>query len=230
MAHHSEKDVVTYEREMVFPLSVRILHWLRAFAIVALALTGAYIAWPFFMRAGDTNTLVQGWIRYVHLLVGFVFIGVTLVRGYLFLFAKETRERASFKDLISIKSWITQMKSYFWVGHLDKAGIYGPLQLTAYAGITVLAILASITGLVLYAYVYHHGLGGALRPAADMVVNLAGGLARVRYWHHVLAWAFVIFIPIHIYMVVWTGLRFKHNSVEVIITGYNYHKQPAKKG
>ncbi|MTI14551.1 Ni/Fe-hydrogenase, b-type cytochrome subunit [Sansalvadorimonas verongulae] len=215
---------------MIFPISVRILHWLRALAIVALALTGAYIAWPMFERPDDTNTLVQGWVRYLHLLTGFVFIGVTLVRGYLFLFTKETRERASFRDVFSLKSWIIQIKSYFWRGHLDKAGIYGPLQLTVYFGITVLAILASISGLVLYAYVYHHGLGGALRPMADMVVHFMGGLARVRYWHHVFAWAFVIFIPIHIYMVVWTGIRFKHNSVEVIITGYDYHKQPVKKG
>lgn len=231
MAQHSssDKELVSYERELVFPKSVRILHWLRAIAIVALVGTGAYIAWPFFVRPGDTNTLVQGWIRYVHLLVGFAFVGITLLRGYLFIFSKETKERASFKDIFSLKSWIIQMKSYLWMGHLDKAGIYGPLQLTAYVGITVLAALASLSGLVLYAYVYHHGLGGAIRPMADAIVSLVGGLARVRYWHHIFAWAFVIFIPAHIYMVIWSGLRFNHNSVEVIITGYDYHKHPAPK-
>jgi len=33
----------------------------------------------------------------------------------------------------------------------------------------------------------------------------------------------LIFIPIHIYMVVWSAIRFKHGGIDVMFTGYDYH-------
>ncbi|GIU53043.1 hypothetical protein TUM4249_26840 [Shewanella sp. KT0246] len=128
------------------------------------------------------------------------------------------------KDVMSIKSWITQIKSYIWMGHLDKAGVYGPLQFVTYVAISFVALFMCITGLVLYANVYHEGLGGIIWDVSAWFTAIMGGLAQVRIWHHILTWVFIVFMVIHVYMAVWSGIRFKHNSVDSIVSGYDYHK------
>ncbi len=41
---------------------------------------------------------------------------------------------------------------------------------------------------------------------------------------------FLIFIPIHIYLVIWSAIRFKHGALDVMFTGYDYHLKKEKKG
>ncbi|MCL1048218.1 Ni/Fe-hydrogenase, b-type cytochrome subunit [Shewanella abyssi] len=215
----------THQRELVFGAATRIFHWLRALAILVLVITGFYISWPFLVAPENSDVLVQGFIRGGHQVFGFLLVAITLVRAYLFFFGKSDNERRSFKDVLNPKSWITQLKSYLWMGHLDKAGVYGPLQFVTYLAISLVAFLICVTGLVLYANVYHQGLGGALSGVANWVTMMMGGLAPVRIWHHYLTWVFIIFVVIHVYMAVWSGIRFKHNSVDSIVSGYDYHKK-----
>ncbi|TCN82321.1 Ni/Fe-hydrogenase, b-type cytochrome subunit [Shewanella fodinae] len=216
---------IAYKQVKIFSAAIRIFHWLRALAIVMLVATGLYISWPYLVGADSTDVLVQGWIRFTHLIFGFVLCAVTLARAYLFFFGKSDIERRSFKDVMSFKSWIAQIKSYLWMGHLDKAGIYGPLQFMTYFAISVVAALICVTGLILYANVYHEGLGGALWSTASWLTETMGGLAMVRIWHHYMTWVFIIFVVIHVYMAVWYGIRFKHNAVDAIVSGYDYHPE-----
>ena len=58
---------------------------------------------------------------------------------------------------------------------------------------------------------------------------LMGGLATVRLIHHITMWGFLIFIPVHVYMVVWSAIRFKHGGLDVMFTGYDYHLIKDKK-
>ncbi|WP_076409729.1 Ni/Fe-hydrogenase, b-type cytochrome subunit [Shewanella sp. UCD-KL12] len=214
----------THTRHLIFSPAIRIFHWLRALSILVLVVTGFYISWPFLVAPETNDIQVQSYIRFAHLVFGFLLTAITLVRVYLFFFSRSDIERRSFKDVMSIKSWITQLKSYVWSGHLHKAGIYGPLQFMTYLAISVVAIFICITGLALYANVYHQGLGGAIWEVSNWFIALMGGLAPVRLWHHYLTWVFIIFTVIHVYMAVWSGIRFKHNSVDSIVSGYDYHK------
>ncbi|MCH1919755.1 Ni/Fe-hydrogenase, b-type cytochrome subunit [Shewanella sp. A3A] len=212
-----------YERVKVFSAAIRIFHWLRALSIVILTASGFYISWPYLVGADTTDVLVQGWIRYAHLVCGFILCAVTLVRAYLYFFSKSDIERRSFQDVKNYRSWIIQLKSYFWIGGLEHKGVYGPLQYVTYLAVTLLAVFMCITGLTLYANVYHQGMGGALWGATSWVTEAFGGLAWVRILHHYVTWAFIIFLVIHIYMAVWMGIRFKHNAVDAIVSGYDYH-------
>ncbi|MCH1923752.1 Ni/Fe-hydrogenase, b-type cytochrome subunit [Shewanella sp. C32] len=219
------KAGVSYQQVKIFGAAVRIFHWLRALSIVALVATGFYIAWPFVVGSASTDVLVQGWIRFSHLIFGFILCAVTLARAYLYFFSKNDIERRSLQDVLNYRSWIIQIKSYFWMGHLDHKGVYGPLQYMTYLMISVMAFLICISGLILYANIYHEGLGGALWGAASWCTELLGGLAQVRIWHHYITWVFIIFLVIHVYMAVWMGIRFKHNSVDSIVSGYDYHPE-----
>ena len=214
----------TYYPDFVYSGANRLLHWLRALTITILTVTGFYIAEPFLSAPGSSDKLVFAQWGMVHYITGFVLIASAMLRIYLFFFGKNHEEETrSVKDVLSLKSWIVQLKSYFFIGELQKKGIYGPLQFATYFMITVLVILAILTGLILYSNVYHQGLGGLLREPLSVVSMWLGGLAQVRLIHHIVMWGFIIFIPIHIYMVIWSAIRFRHNALDVMFTGYDYH-------
>ena len=86
---------VSYKQEIVFSAAIRIFHWLRALAILVLVMTGFYIAWPFLVAPESSDVLVQGWIRFAHLIFGFILCAITLARAYLFFFSKSDIERRS---------------------------------------------------------------------------------------------------------------------------------------
>ena len=219
----NEKYVLDHPN-FVYSSANRILHWTRAVVITGLIITGFYIANPFLASKGSTDILLYaGWSKW-HFILGFILIASGLLRIYLFFFGKNAEgELRSIKDVFSLKSWLIQMKSYFFIGELRKKGIYGPLQFLTYTAIMVLVILASLTGLILYVHVYHQGIGAWLYDPMRVLESWMGGLATVRYIHHMTMWGYLIFIPIHIYMVIWSAIRFKHGALDVMFTGYDYH-------
>ncbi len=217
--------------DFVYSSGNRILHWIRALVITGLIITGFYIASPFLAPEGSTDKLLFAeWAKW-HYIFGFILISSGLLRIYLFFFGKDRDgELRSLRDVFSIKSWGIQLKSYFFIGELRKKGIYGPLQFLTYFAIMVLVVVASITGLILYVHVYHQGVGALLYDPMRAIEAWMGGLATVRYIHHITMWGYLIFIPIHIYLVIWSAIRFKHGALDVMFTGYDYHlKKEAEK-
>ena len=98
------QHIATHDRQLIFTPAIRIFHWLRALSILVLVISGFYIAWPFLVAPASTDVLVQGWIRFAHIIFGFLLTSITLVRFYLFFFSRNSIERRSFKDVLSVKS------------------------------------------------------------------------------------------------------------------------------
>lgn len=94
------------------------------------------------------------------------------------------------------------------------------------AGITAMLALPSQ-----FTPFYHQGLGGVLYEPMRAVEAWIGGPALVRYIHHIAMWGFLIFIPIHIYLLIWSAIRFKHGTLDIMFTRYDYHlkKEQLKK-
>ena len=219
-----EEICITEYPDFVYSSTNRILHWIRVFVITGLTITGFYIAKPFLASAGSSDKLLFAEWAFWHYLFGFILIAGGLLRIYLFFFGRDSSgELRSLKDVFSLRSWVTQLKSYFFVGELRKKGIYGPLQFMTYFAITGLVVISSLTGLVLYVHVYHQGIGGFLYEPMSVIEVWMGGLATVRLIHHITMWGFLIFIPIHVYLVIWSAIRFKHGALDVMFTGYDYH-------
>jgi len=229
MENKEQQECVTYYPEFVYSWANRLLHWIRAIVITALSVTGFYIADPFLSPGNTEDLLFAQWGAW-HNIFGSILISAGVLRIYLFFFGKNhERETRSIKDVLSIKSWVTQLKSYFFVGELQKKGIYGPLQFVTYMAIMALVIVASLTGLMLYANVYHLGFGALIAEPMAIMTSWLGGLASVRLIHHITMWGFLIFIPIHIYLVIWSAIRYKHGALDVMFTGYDYHLKKDKK-
>ncbi|CBG40246.1 Ni/Fe-hydrogenase, b-type cytochrome subunit [Helicobacter mustelae] len=215
------------ERE--FSKLTALFHWIRAFAIFGLIFTGFYIFYPFLQ--GDPNHQPTGfllaYVRSFHLMLGFSLIGVSIFRLYLFIFDKQSApERISFKQFLQPKIWLGVIGTYLWIGkHPHIKGAYNPLQIIVYFTLAVLVLLISLTGLALYANVYHEGFGAFCGRYFNWVEVVCGGLANVRYIHHLLTWAFIFFIPVHVYLVVWNSIKYPNGGADGIISGIRYHEK-----
>lgn len=220
------------EKKYEFSGILRVNHWVRVVTMLVLVVTGFYIADPFlvpFVSDEPVNFMNALW-RYWHLVFGFLLIATTLIKIYLFIFDRQSKnERVSFFDFISPRIWIQQIKYYLLIGtHPDGRGIYNPLQFIAYFLIFVTLFLVSLTGLILYMHVYHAGLGGVLYDILRPIEVMMGGLANVREIHHITMWIFLLFIPIHIYMAVFNSVYGKSGAMDAIFSGYIWHKKDEK--
>ncbi|WP_044415332.1 Ni/Fe-hydrogenase, b-type cytochrome subunit [Halarcobacter anaerophilus] len=212
-----------------FSYWLRVTHWIRVVAIIVLTVSGFYIASPFITPAGGgeptnfMNALFRSW----HIIFGFLLIAVTIGKFYLFIFDKQSQvERKSFWDFINPKTWIQQIGYYLLVSkHPHTKGAYNPLQFLAYAGIYISLIMISLTGLILYVNVYHDGMGGLLYDVMRNFEAILGGLAWVRQLHHIFMWIFIIFLPIHVYLVIFNSVYGKHGDVDSIVSGYKWVKE-----
>lgn len=215
----------TFVRHVEFSPLTRILHWVRALCIFALILTGFYLGYPFLSPEPGAQIYALG--RSAHVIIGFVLIGATLFRIYLFFLSRGcAEERKSLPDALNVSTWIAILKTYLLIGkHPKQNGAYNPLQLVTYTLLMILILVMSVSGIVLYMHNYHEGLGGAFMPLFKSMEVMFGGLAQVRFIHHCTTWAFVVFIPVHIYMATWNAVRYPGGGLDTIAGGYRYEKQ-----
>ena len=226
------KGFTMIEKKYEFSGVLRINHWIRVVTMIVLTVTGFYLATPFLtpiVNDEPTNFMYALW-RFWHIVFGFLLIGTTIFKIYLFIFDRQSQnERVSFWDFLSPKIWIQQIKYYLLIGtHPEARGIYNPLQFIAYFIIFVTLILISLTGLILHMHVYHEGMGGLMYDMLRPFEVMMGGLAMVREIHHITMWIFLLFIPIHIYMAVFNSVYGKSGAMDAIFSGYTWHKKHKK--
>jgi Ni/Fe-hydrogenase 1 B-type cytochrome subunit len=227
----AKEAVETREVEFEFSAVNRAFHWIRFVAITALTITGFYIGAVFVAPSisGEPNLFLNARIRMWHEIFGFVLIAVTLFKIYYFFASRnkaEKLERGSLGDALNPKVWINQLKYYLLIGkHPHLKGAYNPLQFVAYSGLYAVFFLLCLTGLILYSHVYHEGLGGVIYGAMRPFEALLGGLANVRAIHRVLMWIVLIFLPVHIYMVIFNSLRGKEGALDAILSGLKFKKK-----
>ncbi len=220
------------KREYEFSKLLRLNHWIRAAAILILVVTGFYIANPFIIPyvSNEPVNFMNAWWRFWHIVFGFVLIASTILKLYLFIFDKQSKnERVSFFDFISPKVWFQQLKYYLFMGtHPKTKGIYNPLQFVSYFGVFIVIFLICLTGLILHMHVFHGGIGGFVYDILRPAEVLMGGLANVRVIHHICTWIFIIFVPIHMYMAIFNSVYGKHGSMDSIFSGYVWHEKHDK--
>jgi Ni/Fe-hydrogenase 1 B-type cytochrome subunit len=206
---------------------IRINHWGMVISIFILIATGFYIAGPFTVYQGETvKKFFMGDVRFVHILFGVFLSFIFIWRVYLAFFSKF---HADWKDFFAFTDWpntVKQLKFYALVSKepAEHKYLYGPMQSLAYGGLMVMILFIVLTGVILMGAGYHAGLTGLIYKIVKPFENLVGGLAMVRWIHHILTWCFILFIVVHIYMAFWYDVIFRQGTVSSMISGFVYKK------
>lgn len=211
---------ITPKRE--WSAAIRWNHWLMAVSIVILIATGFYIAEPFTISSGETvDKMYMGEVRFWHILFG-VFLCFLLVwRLYLAFFSRFHADWKDFLAWTNLNNAFKQVRFYLLLSKEppEHTHLYGPLQSVAYAGLLVMVFLLVLTGLILMGAGYGAGLTAFAYKIVKPFENLMGGLSTVRWFHHILMWGVILFLPVHIYMAFWYDVIFKEGTVSSMISG-----------
>ena len=205
----------------LWELPLRVMHWVAALSIIVLAVTGFFIGKPYFMAPGEASShFLMGRVRMLHFGAAAFLVATGIVRVY-WLFAGNKFERLAALFPVRPRDWVNmlrQVKFYLMI-HPERAPHYlghNPLQQLSYTGMYAVAIALVCTGFNLYGQA---APGGFFHTITAWLPPLVGGLQRVRFIHHVLTWAFLAFIPIHVYLAMRADVLERAGTVSSIISG-----------
>lgn len=216
-------------REVVkeWSVAMRLNHWSMVLSILILIVTGFYIAAPFDVTQGETvGKFFMGDVRFVHILFGLLLTFIFLWRVYLAFFS---RFHADWKDFFAfgdLPNTIQQLKYYALVTKepAKHRFLYGPMQSISYLVLLFMVLMIVISGLLLMGAGYHGGFTAMAYSVLKPIESMVGGLAIVRWIHHILTWCFILFIIVHVYMVFWYDVLFKEGVVSSMIGGNLFKK------
>ena len=200
---------------------IRAMHWAAAFSLLVLVVTGFYIGQPYFMTSGEASShFLMGWMRFLHFAAAGVFVATAIIRLY-WLFAGNQFER--WKALFPVRKadWVNMLKQvkFYLMIQPEKAPRYlghNPLQQFSYTAIYGIAVLQVVTGFAMYG---QSRPGGLWYTLFGWVVPLLGGIQVVHFVHHILTWAFLTFIPIHIYLALRADVLERTGTISSIVSG-----------
>jgi len=230
LAHKAPPPSGNYKWVYLWEWPIRVMHWAAAGSIVVLVVTGFYIGRPYFITSGEASAhYLMGWMRFLHFAAAGVFVATAIVRAY-WLFAGNQFERWRALFPVWKQDWINafkQVKFYLMI-QPEKAPHYlghNPLQQLSYTGLYALAATQVVTGFAMYG---QSRPGGLWYTLFGWVVPLLGGIQVVHFVHHVLTWAFLTFIPIHIYLALRSDLLERTGTISSIISGGRFVRSDVK--
>jgi Ni/Fe-hydrogenase 1 B-type cytochrome subunit len=109
---------------------------------------------------------------------------------------------------------------FFKKEHTLHIGHNAVAQLTYFIIIWLGSFFMIITGLAMQGEMLPGGLRG--RWTGWMIHFFAGQSYEVRSWHHLIAWLFVGFIVVHLYMVIRQDILDDDSTVSAIINGHKF--------
>ena len=200
------------EREILHPLWLRIWHWVHGVAIILLVLTGVQIRFPdLLIIFGNLKRAIT-----IHNLCGFV-----VLFDYFLWFLFYSLRKELFRQYIPTKEDLiegipAQANYYFARIFLGDPPPFEPtpqakfnsLQKTTYFGIMfVMLPLQVITGLLLWDI-------ESFRP----IIEAVGGVRVVDAFHIILAYIFISFLILHLYLATLGHTFLSH--FKAMIVGY----------
>jgi Ni/Fe-hydrogenase 1 B-type cytochrome subunit len=209
-------------------VAMRINHWAMAISVFILIPTGFYIADPFTIYQGETVFKnFMGNMRFVHNLFGIFLLFIFLWRIYLAFFSSFHSDWKDFFAWADRKCTFEQIKFYLLIRKdaPPHTCLYGPMQSLAYLGLMFLVLVIVVTGLIMMGAGYHAGITALSYKILRPVENLMGGLAVVRYIHHVFTWLFILFTVVHVYMAFWYDAILKEGTISSMVSGDLFEKE-----
>lgn len=212
----------------VYEAPLRLWHWVNAACITVLAVTGYFISNPLPTMPGEASAnFLMGYIRFAHFTAGYIFAIGFVARIY-WAFVGNHHARQLFKLPIFNGQWWSEVlheaRWYLFLAREPKKYIgHNPLaQLVMFFNIMLGSIFMIVTGFALYS----EGLGEG--SWADRlfgwVIPLFGQSQDVHTWHHLIAWAIVCFVIMHVYAAIREDIMSRQSLISTMVSGYRMFK------
>jgi Ni/Fe-hydrogenase 1 B-type cytochrome subunit len=210
-------------RVYVWQWPVRLTHWLNAYSILILAMTGFYMGHPFIMVEGRAGQhFVMGWAKTIHFYTAIVF-ALSVITRVLWMFMGNTYSTwdkfipvspRRLRGLVdSLRYYLFQLRQPpGFVGHNPLAGF-------TYIFVFLLYFTMMTTGLALYNV---SAPVGSPFHAFHFLLPLWGGAQTARYVHHIGMWLLLGFAVHHVYSAVLMSQVEARGTVESMASGYKF--------
>jgi len=222
---------VEYRRVYVWEWPVRAYHWINATALVILCITGYLIGAPSspFYAAEAYQQYWFGWVRFIHFVVAYVYVFITLARLYWsFVGNKYVKwnnylplKRSQWQEIVDvIKTDVLEIKLH---GSISTG--HNPLAAFSYFCTFLVFVFQVITGFALYS-----SMSDSWLPRMFVwVVPLMGGEFSVRFWHHLFLWFFVMFMIVHVYLAFYHDYIEGRGTITAIVGGWKFVREKSDK-
>lgn len=216
---HREEAVYVYEAP------VRLWHWVNAFAILTLAVTGYLIGSPLPSVPGEaSNSFLFGWIRYLHFAAGYILVIGFLFRAYWAIVGNTHAKQIFLPPVWKRSFWDELLHEVKWYAMIVKEPLkysgHNPLATLVMHVMFVWGIIFMIvTGLALYGE--GAGMGSwQYTLFTSWVVPLFGQSQDVHTWHHLGMWVIICFAIIHIYAAVREDIMSRQSIISSMFSGW----------
>lgn len=226
------EDLVSASRQTsvyVYEAPVRIWHWVNAFSIVVLCITGYFIGSPLpSMQIGEAyEQFVFGYIRFAHFAAGMVLTVGFLGRIYWAFFGNHHARQLFYFPLWRGAYWREVWHEIRWYLFLEKEPKkyvgHNPLaQVAMFFFITLGVSFMIVTGLALYAEGAQ--AGSLTHDLFGWVHGLTWNSQRLHTLHHLGMWWIVIFMIVHIYVAIREDIMSRQSIVSTMISGHRTFK------
>jgi len=206
----------------VWEFPVRVIHWTNFLSVVGLAVTGAYIHWPFLSAPAGPAPWLMGWMRLVHFVCGWgLMLGLIGRWGWSFVGNKyaSTKEFYPFlykerrEDILGVLRYYT-----FRSRHLPPHLGHNALASMAYLAVFGLMWFQVITGFALFG---QYDPTGFAYQFFGKVFHVASN-GWVRLAHYFVMWVFAAFFVNHIYAMWVSDLAERDGTAGSMFSGYKY--------
>lgn len=208
----------------IYEAPVRLWHWATALVVLALCLTGYFIAKPPQSVVGDTSELFAfGQIRQWHFIAAWLLTIGMLWRGYWAIIGgKHARliyfvpiwRKAWWKELLSVLRWYTFIDrgTHKWVGHNPLA------QASMFLMFTLGSTFMVFSGFALYGE--GTGMDSWAYTLFGWMISLFGSSMTLRSWHHIGMYVLVLFSIAHIYAAIRDDIMGRVSTLSSMISGW----------
>lgn len=207
----------------VYEAPVRICHWVNAFSIVALMVTGYLIGMPLPSVEGEASAnFVMGYIRFAHFAAGQV-LAVFFIARVFWAFVGNHHSRQIFYLPAHRKQfWREMLDEIRWYAFLEqepkKYDGHSPLARTGmFTGFTLFVAYMIITGFALYSE--GSGIDSWQHKLFGWVFAIWPNSQDVHTWHHLGMWALVTFVIVHIYAAIREDILSRQSIISSMVSG-----------
>ena len=219
-AEHAEHHIDRPEERVrlyIWQVPVRITHWVTAFCIVLLSLTGMYIADPFLIPPGGN---VMSTIRLIHIVTALTFLLSGMVRTVYLLIGNRFARWTAFIPTSKYQATELFRQAAFYAfirKQIPKVLGHNQLAATAYLVLFALLLVEVVTGFAL------DGLMGA-EPGATLFAWLRelAGAQLLREVHHISMWLILAIALFHVYSCMLVDNIEQNGLTSSIISGYKF--------